>query len=216
MNFCIGFSTKYGILLPNLEPFVSSQRLYYFGRHLGGYRNIWQYQTDCVEVDDKMIYQPKMGVCNFENIEFKTRLTFGSNGRETSFGFDSEIPAIAVLGDSHAMGWGVNDDETFSAQLQKLTNRRVLNLAVSSYATERELGRLFMLVKANNIDTVIIQYCDNDLAANLAYPIDSDIAMARYIESYNLYPNRRENTLPDNFFNVFSDCSILFFGCFEL
>ena len=27
---------------------------------------------------------------------------------------------IVVLGDSHAMGWGVNDQDTFSSQLEKL------------------------------------------------------------------------------------------------
>ena len=40
------------------------------------------------------------------------------------------------------MGWGVNDDETFSALLEKNLNRNVYNLSVSSYGTKRELIRL--------------------------------------------------------------------------
>ena len=40
------------------------------------------------------------------------------------------------------MGWGVNDDETFSALLEKNLNRNVYNLSVSSYGTRRELIRL--------------------------------------------------------------------------
>ena len=37
------------------------------------------------------------------------------------------------------MGWGVNDDETFSHYLEKKLNKKVYNLAVSSYGTVREL-----------------------------------------------------------------------------
>ena len=40
------------------------------------------------------------------------------------------------------MGWGVNDNETFSAILEQKINRPVYNLAVSGYGTQRELIRL--------------------------------------------------------------------------
>ena len=40
------------------------------------------------------------------------------------------------------MGWGVNDDETFSSILEKKINRPVFNLAVSGYGTVRQLMRL--------------------------------------------------------------------------
>jgi len=198
LSLSIGFLTQYGVRLPNVEPFISMQKKYYFGS-----RNIWQYQNDCVENNDLTIYQPRFGVCEFENIEFKTRLTFSSNGRENNFDFNSERPAIAVLGDSHAMGWGVNDNETFGAQLQNLTNRQVYNLAVSSYATERALDRFSALGKGKNIDTIIIQYCDNDLNENLSYPIDRNIAKDRYIESVNLYPSLQKNAMTGKFFKAF-------------
>ena len=51
-------------------------------------------------------------------------------------------PGIAVLGDSHAMGWGVNDDETFSAVLEKKIDKPVYNLAVSGYGTIREFNKI--------------------------------------------------------------------------
>ena len=49
---------------------------------------------------------------------------------------------IVVLGDSHAMGWGENDGDTFSSILEHKINRPVYNLAVSGYGTARELIRL--------------------------------------------------------------------------
>jgi lysophospholipase L1-like esterase len=64
------------------------------------------------------------------------------------------------------MGWGVNDDETFAAILEEMIRRPVYNLAVSSYATNRELLRLERSGLVSKIDTVIIQYCGNDLNEN--------------------------------------------------
>ena len=40
------------------------------------------------------------------------------------------------------MGWGVNDDETYSFNLQKLVKKKILNLGVASYGTVREIKRL--------------------------------------------------------------------------
>ena len=52
--------------------------------------------------------------------------------------------------------------------LEKKINRRVYNLAVSGYATERELIRLEKSNLLSKIDTIIIQYCNNDYHENLA------------------------------------------------
>lgn len=95
LNLCIGVATHYGILLPKVEPFITSQRFYYHN----GSRNIWQYQDGCVELDNIMIYKPSIGVCNFDNLEFNTSMTFSKDGRKNTYSFNSEMPAIAVLGD---------------------------------------------------------------------------------------------------------------------
>jgi hypothetical protein len=47
-------------------------------------------------------------------------------------------PEIVVAGDSYAMGWGVQQDESFPELIERRTGRRVLNAAVSSYGTVRE------------------------------------------------------------------------------
>jgi hypothetical protein len=132
--------------------------------YMQGMRSIWQARADCVVFDEELIYRPREGACRFANIEFDTTLNFAADGRQT--GTRPEGTGIAVIGDSHAMGWGVADEETFAAVLQKLSGRPVYNLAVSSYGTVRELRRLERSGLLDKIDTVIIQYCDNDLDEN--------------------------------------------------
>jgi hypothetical protein len=74
-------------------------------------------------------------------------------------------PEIIVLGDSHAMGWGVEQNETFSAVLERQSGYRVLNTAVASYDTSREM-RLLDRVDTSRLKYLIIQYCDNDVIEN--------------------------------------------------
>ena len=57
-------------------------------------------------------------------------LNFSPEGRYT--GAKPEGMGIAVLGDSHAVGWGIGDEETFSVKLQRLSARPVYDLAVPS------------------------------------------------------------------------------------
>ena len=44
-----------------------------------------------------------------------------------------------MLGDSHAMGWGVEQEEALPQVLARKSGRKVLNAAVSSYGTVREM-----------------------------------------------------------------------------
>jgi len=145
------------------------QRSFY---HQLGFRKIWQNQSDCVEYDNDLIFKPRHGSCRFNNTEFKTELNFSDKGRVHNTNIklnNKEIKGIAVLGDSHAMGWGVNDDETFSYILEKKIKRPVYNLAVSGYATNREIMRLQKSNLIDKIDTVIIQYCNNDYQENIYF-----------------------------------------------
>ena len=133
--------------------------------YLGGARSIWQNDPNCVTYDEDLLYKPRIGECKFVNAEFKTTLNFDEYGRIHKN--KSNELGIAVIGDSQAMGWGVNDSETFSAYLEEIINRPVYNLAVSSYGTYRELVRLEKSGLLNKIDTIVIQYCDNDLRENI-------------------------------------------------
>jgi hypothetical protein len=134
-------------------------------------RNFWNAQRECVALDPVLVYKPAVGTCNFQNIEFDTVLTFSDTGRVHP-GLDGTGAPIAVIGDSHAMGWGVGDTETFSYLLQEHTGQPVLNLGVGSYATERSLRRMLQLPQYQEVETIILQYGDNDLAENQNFPID--------------------------------------------
>ena len=142
-----------------------------------GFRNVFQQNTnDCVKFDENLIYVPKVGECNFSNPDFKTRLTFDEFRRLNLVddNINENEKVTAVIGDSIAMGWGVQDNETFSFNLQKLSGKKVINFGVSSYGTIREIKRLKLSKYYNQVDTIIIQYHLND-----------------YDENINLDPNKK-------------------------
>ena len=159
-----------------------------------GYRNVFQHSTnDCVEFDKNLIYVPKIGECEFSNPDFKSKLNFDEYRRlnQVDDNINVEDDVIAVIGDSIAMGWGVNNDETFSYNLQKLTGNKVINYGVSSYGTIREIKRLKMSKYYNQIDTIIIQYHLNDLDEN----IHMDPKEKYTKEDFNKYHfSKKENT----------------------
>jgi hypothetical protein len=145
-----------------------------------GYRKIWQTQKDCVEPDERLIYVPRIGSCRFTNAEFDTTLHFEEGGRvRNSMPEKTSEIGIAVLGDSYAMGWGVNDRETFANILQDELKKPVYNLAVSSYGTVRELMRLQQSGLIDNVDTVLIQYAANDLMENAALDQEEKFLQAK-------------------------------------
>ena len=127
-----------------------------------------QFMPDCGQWDPQLGYTLKPGACRFVNREFDTRYEVNSMGvRGSEAGLAR--PDIVVLGDSFAMGWGVDQDQTFSRVLEKITGKAVLNTGVASYGTAREV---LMLSRANLTDckTCIIQYCgENDFGENENY-----------------------------------------------
>src|SRR2546428_13296855 len=74
--------------------------------------------------------------CRFSNREFATWLSVNAMGFRQTTQMDGP-PRIAVLGDSHAMGWGVEDHETFASLIEQSLGEKVANLSVSSYGTAR-------------------------------------------------------------------------------
>jgi hypothetical protein len=163
--YCAGALLLYvfsGILLYNGVvvdfPIVAA---YQENIYFGGFRTEW----NCREYDEDLLYKPRPGECRFDNPEFRTIQNFDAQGRVS--GHKTGGIGIAVLGDSHATGWGVDDDDTFAAILEEKAGRPVFNLAAPSYATYRELLSLEKSGLADRVDTVIIQYCENDLRENL-------------------------------------------------
>lgn len=128
-------------------------------------RSIRNIYFDCmVFVADDYIYKMKPGECRQKNLEHDVVYTHDGNGFRNS----GPVRAydVAVLGDSHAHGVGVRDDETFSALLDSRYRLRAVNLAIGSYATMREIEVFRRYGMAARY--VVIQYCSNDVAENAA------------------------------------------------
>ena len=136
------------------------QSLYYYS-----VISVFAVDPNCAVFDQDLIYKPKIGRCELNTPEFRTTMKFDIHGRIS--GKRPDGTGMAVVGDSFSMGWGVNDEETFAAILENMTHRPVYNLAVAGYATYRELLRLEKSGLMPKIDTIIIQYCGNDLAENV-------------------------------------------------
>ena len=130
-------------------------------------RDIIQFQPDCARYDSLLTYTLRPGTCLFSNREFSTAYQINSLG----FRDDEHsllAPEIIVLGDSHAMGWGVEQDETFVALVEKSTGFNTLNAGISSYGTAREALALQRLDKSN-LKYLIIQYNQGDHDENKTF-----------------------------------------------
>ncbi len=151
-----------------------------------GYRNIWQYNNNCTSYDKDLLYKPKEGKCNFSNPEFSTQLTFDESSRKHNLNkeYIGDDDYILVLGDSVAMGWGVDDQETFSFKLEKLINKKVYNLGVSSYGTIREIKKLKLSPYYEKSKTIIIQYHPNDLSENMTLDYNKTYSKKEYDEIF--------------------------------
>jgi len=133
---------------------------YYYVRE----RPTIQFETACARHDPSLGYTLKPGSCNFGGLEFDNRYNINSAGvRDTEESLKQ--PAIVVIGDSFAMGWGVNQEETFAKILEKKTGMKVLNTAISSYGTVREM-MILNRIAPDHMKYLIIQYCGNDLEEN--------------------------------------------------
>ena len=174
---------------PLTAPFkalsTNAARTIYFEAPL---RNIIQYDPNCFKASNELIYEPKPeSQCTQSNLEYKVTTSFGKDGDRTNDALKtSNKPINSILvGDSHAMGWGVSDEDTINAELTR-QGFPTLNLAVSSYGTPRELHRLAQWAKDNpaeysEVKNIAIQYCDNDYNENEEFP-----------SGYNPPPNASE------------------------
>ncbi|HMD37517.1 MAG TPA: hypothetical protein VKH42_21225, partial [Vicinamibacterales bacterium] len=74
-------------------------------------RSLIQFDARCARYDAELFYTLKPGSCSFGNLEF------GNDYRINRAGLRDDddalsAPEMIVIGDSHAMGWGVDQDES--------------------------------------------------------------------------------------------------------
>src|SRR5262245_46820145 len=138
--------------------------------YMGFDRSIVQFRPDCAMYDDALIYRLRPGTCTVRNREHTVEYAINHAGvRDT----DDKLTdhSILVIGDSMAMGWGVARDATLSERLAALTGRKVLNAAISSYETVREMRLLRQLVQPDS-EYIVIGYDNNDYFDNWTYLAD--------------------------------------------
>ena len=130
-------------------------------------RNIPSFQMGLGKYDPDLFYTLQPGNSVNANLEYSNHYQVNSQGTrddETSLNF----PEIIMLGDSHTMGWGVEQEETFANLLERKTKKKVLNTGIVSYGTAREY-LMFQKLKTDSCQTIIWQYCSNDMRENQSF-----------------------------------------------
>ncbi len=147
----------------------------------GHFRPIWQ-RAPRAQFDPELVYVPAPGRFRFYGPEFDTWVTMTAEGVRQQPAPSPDLAAqdlIVVAGDSYAMGWGVNDAETFSAVLQERYRHHTINTGVSSYGTARELLRLRRLGLLARASVIVLQYCGNDAEENRAFLLHNQVSSRR-------------------------------------
>jgi lysophospholipase L1-like esterase len=128
------------------------------------------------ERDQFWKYDPVLGWAHqpgqegiFETPQFRTAVRINEKGlrdRSHSYKRQNGTERILVLGDSFAWGYGVEESERFSQQLEKSLNVEVINAGVSGYSTDQEL----LWYKNEGIkyetDLIILELAGNDVGDN--------------------------------------------------
>jgi lysophospholipase L1-like esterase len=105
---------------------------------------------------------------------FVTIDSLGFRGREVALPKPPGRLRIVVVGDSVTLGWGVNDGDTFPAQLEAILRGRfpnrdleVINLGVGGYDTRQEVTLLERNVARLDPDVVLVGFYSNDVPDTL-------------------------------------------------
>jgi len=160
MELILASFYQFHTLSENVPQIRDISREYYQKRS----RDIIQYQPSCAQYDPALTYKLKPGTCTISYKEFTVKYDVNKFGLRDD---DSSLvrPDVIVLGDSFAMGWGVDQDKIFSSLLENNTKFKVLNAGMSSYGTARE-SILLNQLDTSNLKYLVVQYCSNDIREN--------------------------------------------------
>lgn len=153
---------------PVNDTLVAASRSFYLRLD----RDSIAYTDKCGRYDKDIAYTLRPGECDYEEQEYNIHLEINRAGLR-----DDEKslikPEVIFLGDSHTMGWGVERNETFAHQVEQETGLNILNAAIPSYGTVREMMMLSRIDRSK-LKYIIIQYCANDYGENKSFFNDKD------------------------------------------
>jgi hypothetical protein len=163
----IGVTVDFLMNAPGLIPsgiFLNTARNIYWRERD---KDLIQFSPECAQHHDWLGYTLRPGTCTFSGPEFSNKFDVNSLGLR-----DDErsihAPELIVIGDSEAMGWGVEQNQTFAQIVEERSGLTVLNAAISSYGTAREVMSLRRL-DTSRLRFLVIQYSDNDFGENAAF-----------------------------------------------
>jgi lysophospholipase L1-like esterase len=161
---------------------------------LGWYR---QYINNSSNMDTGLIrYDPQLGwklssnwSGKHEHFDFNVSYKTDSTGfrKQPLFHTSPINKKVALVGDSFTFGFGVNDDETFGAQLARSNPQdEYINLGIPGYSTDQEYLLIKQYGKTNKIDHYILMfYLGNDILDNaLPHPLQAEPSKP-YFEEQN-------------------------------
>lgn len=124
-----------------------------------------------VSTDNRYTLKPNFNGTAF-GVPLKTN-SLGFRGKEWALRKNNNSVRIALLGDSHAFGYGVTFNDTVGEKLAALLNEQgpkkfeVLNFGVVGYNSRQELAVLHSDVLKFKPDLLIVIPCSNDHKENL-------------------------------------------------
>jgi lysophospholipase L1-like esterase len=105
---------------------------------------------------------------------FATTNALGFRGATPTLPKPSGLVRIVAVGDSVTFGFGVNDEDTFCVQAERLLRSRhpapnleIVNLAVPGYDTRQEVTLLGRHIARLNPDIVLVGFYSNDVPDSL-------------------------------------------------
>ncbi|MFH1081390.1 MAG: hypothetical protein V1766_14235 [Pseudomonadota bacterium] len=150
-----------------------------------GDRHVIQFSPTCAKFDESLGYTLKPGQCIYSGREFSNRYSVNRLGmRDDEPSLDH--PRIIVAGDSFAMGWGVDQEETFAQRIERQTGLRVLNASMASFGTAREM-MMIGRIPTDRLQYLIIQYCENDYDENLSFFLNHNVLPTMKEAEYRRY-----------------------------
>jgi len=118
---------------------------------------------------DSIIYElrPNLNV-KFQGVNVTTN-SYGMRGKELTVEKPENIIRVALIGDSFAFGWGVEENKIFAEVIEQELNKsntgkryEVLNFGVPGYSTFQEVDVLEEKGLKFKPDLVLIYFVDND------------------------------------------------------
>jgi len=150
--------------------------------YIQGERKIMHFQEGCSHYHPELGYTLKPGSFVLSETEFSNEYKINSLGLR-----DSEenlnAPEILILGNSYALGWGVDQEMTFSKKLEAKTKCRTLNTSVPAYGTVREM-LMFRKIDRSQLKCLVLQYWGNDNEENSRYFMNNNVLQIMRPETF--------------------------------